>query len=165
MAGSGHLPAIGIKETGSWVHAHSSIIICEKWLALKFASEPLARTKNPADNSVHITTRNLYIWSSGGNVNSPFWRLHIFSNLAFNEVFLNDFAYILNTSDSPKTPRTRPAISSQAEFENAHTNIQPFVVRTMCSIAETNVLVFPVPFGKKIVFSIFNCMMQHGDMQ
>lgn len=78
-------------------------------------------------------------------MNSPFWRLHIFSHLAFNEVFLNDFAYILNTSDSLRTPRSRSATSSQAEFENAHTKIWPFVDRTICSIAETNVLVFPVP--------------------
>lgn len=119
-------------------------------------SAPFARANEPAVWRVQITTRNLYINSSGGNINEPSLMLQFFLNLACKSVVLYDFAYILKSSESPKTFRRRPATSSQAEFEFAHTRTLFFVERTICSINATNVRVFPVPLKQKRKYLIFN---------
>lgn len=74
---------------------------------------------------------------------------------------LVDFAYIRNISPTSKTFNKRPAISSHAAFELAHTKIQLFDERMISSMAATSVRVFPVPCQKKH-FQAVNWAEEHG---
>lgn len=139
------IPAIGIKLIGSCVEAHLSIMIWEKFFGSKLWSAPLARTKEPAVRRVQTKTRKRYKNCNDGNCNASSLRLHTGFNFRLMFALLNDFAYSLYNSLSFKTSFNRSAISSDAAFEFAHTNKLPLVVRTICSIAATSVLVLPVP--------------------
>lgn len=144
---SEHRPAIGIKETGSWLQAASSMKMYEKCWDLNAGSNSRALTIQPAVSNVQTTMRNPYKYSSDGNLNSSFTKLQICWNLVHSISFLNDFAYIRKRSLLGKNFKSRSVISSHAAFELAHTNTYLFVVCTISRMAATRVLVFPVPIS------------------
>lgn len=138
------LPAIGIKLTVSCVLALSSIITCEKCLALN-PELSVARVRHPDVVNVHTNTRNRYKNVNDGNRNSPFNQLQIGLMFASTFRWSYDLPYIRNISPARKTPMRRVTISSHAELELAQTSTDWLVDRTISSIAATNVRVLPVP--------------------
>lgn len=124
--------------------AHSSMIICEKWLLLNDKLSQ-ALVKHPAVVKVQTTTRNLYMNFSDGKTNSRFIKLQI--GLMVSLIFFATcvFAYIRNISPKCNTLIRRSVISSQAAFEFAQTKTDSLVDRTISSMAATKVLVLPVP--------------------
>lgn len=140
-----HNLPIGMRVTVSCTEAASSMNTWEKWLELKFLSILRPLTKEPAVNSVEITTRNLYKNSNAGNLNCPLIMLQIGRIFGLILSLSCDFAKILIISFGVKWSTRRSAISSQAALELQHTSTQLSVDRTISKIAATKVLVFPVP--------------------
>lgn len=137
--------------------------IFEKCVVLNIGSAPRALAKQPAVESVQITTWNLYIYDSDGIWNSlPFGvetRLQMGLISSFTRRMSNDFAYILNilhwASSFGKAFNSRVVISSHTAFELAHTRTLRSEVKINSNIAAIRVRVFPVPFGKIIVSMYF----------
>lgn len=120
------------------------MMMWENWLGLKSESAR-ALDIHPAVSKVHITIRNEYKYFRDGIRNCPFTKLEHFLISLSMFLSLCDFAYMRKISPILKTFNRRPVISSHAALELAQTKIQLFDDRIICSMAATNVRVFPVP--------------------
>lgn len=124
-------------------------MMCENWNEFfEFNEGTLTRAKHPAIDNVQTSTRNL-------RKNFKFGRRKFLSasklqmGLIVSLIFwtLHDLAYNRNISPYDRTFNNRSVISSQAALLLAHTStaLSPVDVRTISSIAATNVFVLPVP--------------------
>lgn len=94
-----------------------------------------------------MSTRNEYKNPNAGIGNMSLFQFEIFLKLSFIFFGLYDEVKSRNISSGFKTCIKRSVISSQAELEFAQIKTHLSDVRTISSMAETNVRVLPVPIG------------------